>query len=140
MLRTSRVLLLLVGCLLLPVRSEAWGFEAHKFIMARAIAMLPAQIRPFFEAVRPAIVERSVDPDLWRTAGWEDEPPRHFVDLDAYEPFPFAGVPREFDAAVAARGRDFVIKNGFDLLGRRIPLQLAVPLRQLMRSISSRRV
>ena len=30
-------------------RAHAWGFEAHKFIMDRAIALLPAEIRPFFE-------------------------------------------------------------------------------------------
>ena len=74
------VLLLVVA---LPAPAPAWGFEPHKYIMARAIALLPAQIRPFFLRYQTTIVEHVVDPDLWRTAGWEQEPPRHFLDRDS---------------------------------------------------------
>ena len=95
-----------------PSPAAAWGFGAHRFIMSRAINLLPAQIRPFFEAHRAFIVERAIDPDLWRTAGWEDESPRHFVDMDAYGPYPFTDVPRDFDQAVSKHGREFVLKNG----------------------------
>jgi hypothetical protein len=66
-----------------PSSAAAWGFETHKFIVSRAIDILPAAIRPFFEANRVFIVEHCIDPDLWRTAGFTDEPPRHFVDIDA---------------------------------------------------------
>lgn len=100
--------LVLIG----PRPAAAWGFEPHRFIMSRAIDLLPPEIRPFFERSRDAIVEHSIDPDLWRTAGWEEEPPKHFVDMDAYGPYPFDDVPREFDEAVAKRGREFVLKNG----------------------------
>ena len=41
-------------------------------------------VRPFFEKYRGAIVEHAIDPDLWRTVGWEDESPRHYVDMDAF--------------------------------------------------------
>ena len=105
-------LILLAAVLLAPARADAWGFEAHKFIMERAIPLLPPEIRRFFEAARTAVIERSIDPDTWRTAGWEDEPPRHFVDMDAYGAYPFTALPRDFDAAVAAHGREFVEKNG----------------------------
>ncbi|HVL67794.1 MAG TPA: hypothetical protein VM364_11060 [Vicinamibacterales bacterium] len=98
--------------LLAPARAEAWGFEAHKFIMDRAIALLPPQIRAFFEAGRPAVVERAVDPDLWRTVGWPGEGERHFVDLDAYGEHPFRDLPRDFDEAVKKHGREAVEKNG----------------------------
>ena len=40
------------------------------------------------------------------------EPPRHFVDMDAYGPYPFTGMPHEYDEAVKRYGVDFVIKNG----------------------------
>ena len=30
----------------------AWGFEAHKYILERAISLLPPEIRPFFEKYR----------------------------------------------------------------------------------------
>ncbi|HET7216555.1 MAG TPA: hypothetical protein VFJ02_00845, partial [Vicinamibacterales bacterium] len=93
--------------------AQAWGFEAHKYILDKAIAILPPEIRPFFEKYRVTIVEHSVDPDLWRTVGWDaEESPRHFVDMDAYGPWPFKDLPRDFDAVVARYGREFVDKNG----------------------------
>ena len=33
-----------------PRPAAAWGFDVHRFITARAIALLPPEIRPFFEA------------------------------------------------------------------------------------------
>jgi hypothetical protein len=95
-----------------PGPAHAWGFDAHRFIAEKAIALLPSEIRPFFEKFRVQIVEHAIDPDLWRTAGWEEESPKHFVDLDAYGPYPFKEMPRDFDDAVRRYGRDFVVKNG----------------------------
>jgi hypothetical protein len=97
----------------LPVaRADAWGFNGHRFIVDRAIDLLPSEIRPFFEANRATVVEHAIDPDTYRSLGWTEEEPRHFLDMDNYGPFPFKELPHDFDAAVAARGRDFVIKNG----------------------------
>lgn len=96
----------------LPGSAGAWGFEVHKYIMTRAIPLLPAEIRPFFEKFQGTIVEHTIDPDLWRTAGWLEEPPRHFMDMDAYGPYPFKELPRDYDEAVRRYGKDFVDKNG----------------------------
>ena len=96
----------------LPVPTAAWGFEAHKYIMSTAIPLLPPELRPFFVANRTSIVEHAIDPDLWRTAGWEQEPPRHFLDMDAYGAWPFPDLPHVESEAVARYGRDFVTKNG----------------------------
>ena len=95
-----------------PAPAGAWGFDVHRYILTRAIPLLPAEIRPFFEKFQPVIVEHAIDPDLWRTAGWELEPPRHFMDLDAYGPPPFSQVPRVYDEAVRRYGKEFVDKNG----------------------------
>ncbi|PYR94029.1 MAG: hypothetical protein DMF84_07345 [Acidobacteria bacterium] len=94
------------------VPADAWGFTVHKFIADRAIVLLPAAIRPFFDMYRTTFVEHAIDPDTYRTMGWIDEPPRHFLDMDAYGPFPFTAVPHDFNQAVAARGAAFVSKNG----------------------------
>ena len=105
--------LLAAACMVLtPVPALAWGAEAHRFIMSRAISLLPAQIRPFFEAERVSVVEHTVDPDLWRTAGWEEESSRHFFDLDAYGVHPFKDVPRDMDEAIKKHGLEFVTNNG----------------------------
>ena len=92
--------------------AAAWGFEAHRYVADRALDLLPAQIRPFFKKHHISIVEHAIDPDLWRNAGWEEEPPRHFLDLDAYGPAPFDALPRDYDQAVAKFGREMVRKNG----------------------------
>jgi hypothetical protein len=104
--------LLLVLVVATPRPADAWGFEGHKYIMAAAIPLLPPEIRPFFIANRTSIVEHAIDPDLWRTVGWEQEFPRHFVDMDAYGPYPFANLPHVEADAVAKYGREFVDKNG----------------------------
>jgi hypothetical protein len=111
-MRTLLVSLLTITILAIPQPAAAWGFEAHKYILDRAIALLPPEIRPFFEKYRTSIVEHAIDPDLWRTAGWEDESPRHFVDMDAYGPPPFKELPHDFDEAVTKYGRDMLLKNG----------------------------
>jgi hypothetical protein len=114
----------LTAILLLPSSAHAWGFEAHKFIVSRAIDILPAPLRPFFEANRAFIVERAIDPDLWRNAGFTEEPPNHFLDFDAYGPYPFTDLPRNYDDALRKHGIDKLRQNGllpwrtYDIAGR----------------------
>jgi hypothetical protein len=110
--RSSIVPLVLVLVTAMPRPASAWGFEPHKYIMTRAIALLPPEIRPFFQKYQTTIVEHVIDPDLWRTAGWEQEPPRHFLDMDAYGPYPFPNFPREREEAIKRYTLEFVEKNG----------------------------
>jgi hypothetical protein len=99
----------------LPTRTHAWGFEAHKFIMERAISLLPGEIRPFFEKYKSTLIERAIDPDSWQVAGFnEQEDPHHFLDLDweGYGKYPYDGLPRDYMAAVAKFGKKRVDENG----------------------------
>jgi hypothetical protein len=95
-----------------PVSVGAWGFNGHRFITDRAIDLLPTELRPFFQKFRTTVVEHSIDPDTYRTMGWAEEPPRHFLDMDAYGPFPFKDLPHDYQEAVTKRGVEFVLKNG----------------------------
>lgn len=106
-----RVALALSLVLVTPVPSLAWGFAAHKFIAERMIALLPAEIRPLFEQRRATLIERSVDPDLWRNV-FPDEAPNHFTDLDYYGEPPFPALPRDHDRAVQKWGRAVVHEQG----------------------------
>lgn len=105
---------LLIALLALPSSSVAWGFDAHKLIADKAIDLLPPELKPVFVKQRAFIVERSVDPDLWRNAGFEEEPPNHFLDLDyqGYGPYPFEALPRDYAAAVQKFGKDVVNQQG----------------------------
>jgi hypothetical protein len=105
------VALLLIGLLAVPAPSYAWGFEAHKFIAEQMIALLPPEIRPLFEQRRAMVVERSVDPDMWRNI-FPEEAPNHFVDLDYFGKYPFSELPREYDRAVQKWGRETIHEQG----------------------------
>jgi hypothetical protein len=109
-----RFALVLAAFIAVSAHASAWGFDAHKFIADRMIELLPPELKPLFIARRAFIVERSIDPDLWRTVGWEEEPPNHFLDMDhqAFGPYPFAGLPRDYADAVQKFGRDFVHQQG----------------------------
>jgi len=108
---------LIAGVVLLalaaPRDASAWGAAGHKLIMARAIDLLPAELKPFFTRHRDEIIARSVDPDLWRNAGWEDDP-NHFLDFGAreYGEYPFTALPREYGAAIEKFGMATLKRNG----------------------------
>jgi hypothetical protein len=102
----------LVMLMCAPAPASAWGFEVHKFIMGRAILLVPPEIRPFFQKYETTLVEHAIDPDTWRTVGWLEEPPRHFVDMDAYGPYPFRNLPHAYEDAVKRYGAEFVEKQG----------------------------
>ena len=108
-----RLTLSFVLLLSLPSTSLAWGFEAHKIIADRMIALLPPELKPLFEARRTFIVERAIDPDLWRNV-WDEEAPNHFLDMDheAFGPYPFEALPREYADAVQKFGRNFIHTQG----------------------------
>jgi hypothetical protein len=89
--------------------ARAWGLDVHRRITERALDGLPVEIRGFFNEQRAFIIERSIDPDLWRVADLRgplgDEPPNHFLDIDDLgEPPPYTNVPREWDAFVKRYG------------------------------------
>jgi len=99
--------------LLLPSYAFAWGFEAHKAIMRHAIDILPPEIKPFFVEHREELVFRVLDPDLWRSIGW-DEDHNHFVNFGdpRLGPYPFAEYPREYGAALQKFGESELKRLG----------------------------
>jgi hypothetical protein len=112
-----RALLAACGCaaalMLTPTPAFAWGAAGHRYIMRHAIDLLPPAIKPFFDHFRDELVMRVTDPDLWRNAGWEDDP-NHFLDLGVPEfgPYPFAALPREYGAAIEKFGMATLKRDG----------------------------
>jgi hypothetical protein len=108
-----RFLLLPLLLITVPTPAFAWGTAAHRYIMGRAIDLLPAGIKPFFDHYRDELVVRVIDPDMWRVAGWDDGP-NHFLDFGRPDlgPYPFAGLPRDLSAAVEKFGIDGLKRIG----------------------------
>src|SRR5712691_5483134 len=113
MRKGSIVAVALLVASLVPASASAWGFAAHRYIMGRAIDLLPPELKPFFERYRDEIVVRVKDPDLWRNAGWEDDP-NHFVDFGMKElgAYPFTALPREYGAALEKFGASMLTSIG----------------------------
>lgn len=97
-----------------PAPLHAWGYDAHKFIVDRAISLLPDEVRPLFDANRAVVVEHSIDPDLWRDSFAAIEESHHYLDFDweGYGPYPYAALPRNLDAAIKKFGKATIDGNG----------------------------
>jgi hypothetical protein len=63
-----------------PSPALAWGAAAHRYIMRRAMDLLPPEMRPFFIDHRDELVMRVNDPDLWRVDGFDDDT-NHFMNF-----------------------------------------------------------
>lgn len=113
MRKTIFIALAVAAASLAPSPAFAWGAAAHRFIMRRAIELLPPQLKPFFDAHHDEVVLRINDPDLWRNVGWPEDP-NHFVDFGVkeYGDYPFAALPRDYDAAVEKFGVETLKKYG----------------------------
>ena len=113
MRKTIFVAAAIVAATLVPAPASAWGFTAHKLIMARAIELLPPELKPLFERYREEALVRVTDPDIWRNAGWEDDP-NHFVDFGMKElgEYPFRELPREYGAALEKFGASLLNRVG----------------------------
>ncbi len=113
MKKTLIAVLVSIASVWAPSSAHAWGFAGHRLIMERAIALLPPELKPFFEQHQAELLVRVTDPDTWREVGWEDSP-NHFVDfgVPAYGEYPFAALPRDLSAAIERFGAAVLNDNG----------------------------
>jgi hypothetical protein len=113
MRKASLVAAALLVASLVPASASAWGSNAHRYIMGRAIDLLPPELKPAYERYRAEIVMRATDPDLWRNVGWDDEA-NHFINFGVREfgPYPFTALPREYGAAIEKFGMFTLKRDG----------------------------
>ena len=116
--------------LMLPLSAMAWGRNAHRLIINKAVDTLPADIRPFFEANRGFLMQHVTDP-LDALAKNPAERRNNFIALDKYGRFPFQALPRSYKAAVAKFGK---IKLDADGL---LPWQIGVYSEKLTEAFRS---
>lgn len=109
-----------------PGHAFAWGFAAHRFVNGRAIETLPEPLRALFAANRRYVMEHAIDPDLWRNAGQAGEDPNHYLDMDAFGPYPF-DIPRVEAEHLAKNGADATKKG-------RVPWRVAELYRELVQA------
>jgi len=104
-----------------PSLALAWGNNANRLVVNRAIDTLPQDIRPFFDANRSILLQHVNDP--FGTPGKLITPAERrnqFLFLDKYGRFPFEQLPRSYKAAVAKFGKSKLESNGL------LPWQIGV--------------
>ena len=118
--KTASLLIAVLLIFMLPPReSRAWGNNAQRFIVNRAVDTLPYEIRQYFEANRSYLVQHVNDP-MNQLDTHPNERQNHFIELDKYGKFPFDALPRNYKAAVAKYGKAKIDASGL------LPWQIGV--------------
>ena len=104
---------------LTPRQALAWGANAQKIVVNKAVDTLPPDVRGFFEANRVFLVLHVADP-LEVESKTPTEKHNHFLYLDKYGRFPFTTLPRVYKAAVGKFGKSKLESTGL------LPWQIGV--------------
>lgn len=114
------VLLWVVAVLaFVPSRTFAWGANAQKIVVNKAVDTLPPDVRPLFDANRAFLVLHVTDP-LETESTNPTEKHNHFLYLDKYGRFPYTALPRTYKAAVGKYGKSKLESTGL------LPWQIGV--------------
>jgi len=102
---------LFLACMSLPSGVWAWGENAQRLIVNRAVDTVPNEIRPFFEDNRRFLSDHVNDPlGLIDEHPWERN--NHFIELDKYGKFPYEALPRSYKAAIDKYGKSKILAAG----------------------------
>ena len=103
--------LLILICIVSSLKAHCWGFYGHRQINYYAVFLLPPEMLILYKPHIHFLTEHSVDPDKRRYLVAE-EGPRHYIDIDLYDRFPYSHVPHRWDSAVAKFGTDSLSRHG----------------------------
>jgi hypothetical protein len=110
---------ILLLCTLLPSPTHAWGNNAQRLIVSRAVDTLPNDIRVFFDSQRDFLIQHVNDP-LNQLDKQPNERTNHFIELDKYGKFPFEALPRDYKAAITKYSKSKIASTGL------LPWQIGV--------------
>ena len=127
---TSLALGLAILFLLFPQNSWAWGRNAHRLIINKAVDTLPGDVRAFFEAGHGSLLQHVTDP-LDALAKNPTDRRNTFIALDKYGRFPFEALPRSYKAAVTKFGKVKLDANGL------LPWQIGVYSEKLTNALKA---
>jgi len=132
-LQLPLIVLAAVLCLLPPLDSMGFGFNAHRRINRMAVFTLPPEMIGFFKKHVEYLSERSIDPDR-RAHAVPGEAPRHYIDMEKFGNNPFEIVPRRWEDAVEKFTQDTL-----ELIGV-LPWHINVMMGRLTRAFADRDV
>jgi hypothetical protein len=116
-------LVLALGILVLGIATSfGWGETADRLVTNKAVDTLPPEMQPFFYNSRQFLVQHvTVTDESASPTGHRTD----FIQLDHYGQFPFAALPREYNAAIAKYNRRTLEQYGL------LPWQIGVYSKKL---------
>ncbi|MFN7115332.1 MAG: zinc dependent phospholipase C family protein [Saprospiraceae bacterium] len=105
-----RFLLILLVAFLFHAFTPEWGFFGHRRINRLAVFTLPPEMMLFYKKHIEYLTEHAVDPDKRRYAT-KHEAPRHFIDIDRWDKYPFTKVPRDWTDALMQYTDIYIVNN-----------------------------
>lgn len=102
---------LLIIPLALTSTVRAWGYDGHRRINYRAAHLLSGSFGEFLKKKADALALYAPVPDFNKSSD-PREFPRHFIDADLYDEFPFDKIPRDYDSLLVKYGELNVRKWG----------------------------
>jgi hypothetical protein len=115
----------------LPACAWAWGANAQRLIVNKALDTLPPEMRDFYGNNRGRITAMVTQP-IESLAKNPSELHYHVIYLNRYPPFPFDSLPRNYKKAVAKYGQAKINANGV------LPWQIGVYSEDLTNAFKER--
>lgn len=97
--------------IILGTQLYGWGYEVHRRISKAAVSAVSGEFGDFLKTNINDLSYNAANPDFWKAVD-PNEFPRHFIDADLYDKYPFENIPRNIDSLYVKYGDDDVNHNG----------------------------
>ena len=121
------VLIVLGTCFL----GHSFGFKAHQIIAQMAVFTLPPEVIPFYKSHWEELKQASIQPDIRRYV-WEEEKPRHYIDLDHYSRSQQDTLQKSWEDVLKSIPEDTLLEYGI------LPYALALTKFNLTQAMASK--
>jgi len=106
-MRRIAVHIIFFQIILIGTQLYGWGYEVHRRISKAAVQAVSGEFGDFLLININDLSYHSADPDFWKAVD-PNEFPRHFIDADLYDEYPFENIPRNLDSLYAKYGEEDV--------------------------------
>lgn len=103
--------IVIVQILIMVTQLSGWGYEVHRRISRAAVQAVDGEFGDFLNRFIDELSYNAANPDFWKTVD-PDEFPRHFIDANLYDEYPFDNIPRNFDDLNTKYSAENVENNG----------------------------
>ena len=106
-MRRFVVHIILFQILILGTQLYGWGYNVHRRISRAAVQAVTGEFGDFLKNNINDLSYNAANPDFWKAVD-PNEFPRHFIDADLYDTYPFDNIPRNLDSIYTKYGEENV--------------------------------